>query len=81
MTDRTFLFRLVGDSRELIAAIDSADKAIDGVGAKAGAAGQAAAKGFEANGVAAKAAAAHVEGFSFATAGAKRELLVLAHEL
>jgi len=40
-----------------------------------------ASSGMSAHGTEAAKAAGHVEGFSFATAGAKRELLVLAHEL
>jgi hypothetical protein len=88
MTDRTYIFQLRGDGADLRAATDAAGKKIDQLASKttqygqaAGVAGQAAAKGFDANGEAAKKATGHVEAFSFATAGAKRELLVLAYEL
>lgn len=88
MTDRTYVFRLRGDSSSIDATTDAAAKKIDALGAKtqeygakAGVAGREAAKGYEASGLAARHAANDVEEFSFKTAGAKRELLVLAHEL
>ena len=88
MGDRTYVFRLRGDGGQLQAATEQAGRQIDQLAGKtttygrsAGVAGEEAAKGFRANGEAAKQAGAHVEGFSFKTAGAKRELLVLAHEL
>lgn len=88
MADRTYVVRVVGESSALQAAAAAAGASFESLGKKASdfaktasSAGQAAAKGFDAQGAAAAAASKHVEGFSFATSGAKRELLVLAHEL
>lgn len=88
MGDRTYVFRLRGDGGELQAVTAAAGGDFDKLGAKAGdfgakasSAGKAVAGSFATQGAAAKGASHDIEGFSFATAGAKRELLVLAHEL
>lgn len=88
MAEKSYVFRLLGEPGQLQSATEAAARSIESLSAKTDAAnrsgGAGAAQAAAATrtvGSAAQEAGKAVHGFSFETASAKRELLVLAHEL